>query len=30
MHALTAIAEKTADLKPRQKARTDLPTPRLQ
>jgi CRP-like cAMP-binding protein len=30
LHALTVIAEKAADLKPRQRARTDLPTPRLQ
>jgi CRP-like cAMP-binding protein len=30
MHALTDIAEKTADLKPSRRARTDLPTPRLQ
>jgi CRP/FNR family transcriptional regulator, nitrogen oxide reductase regulator len=30
MHALTAIAEKTVDLKPSRRARTDLPTPRLQ
>ena len=30
MQALTAIAEKAADLKPRQRSRTDLPTPRLQ
>jgi CRP-like cAMP-binding protein len=30
LHALTAIAEKAADLKPRQRARTDLPAPRFQ